>query len=343
VRRPLSVLAAVLGAAFLLSACGSGPASPTAAKVNSTRILRSELNDQLAVLSDNTEWLNGVSDRFGEKTLAAPNGNVSAVLAATWLTALMNQAVVDEEFEQKNLKVTDENRQAAQASAEQLFSTDDGSTFDTMPKWFRDDFVKAQARYEAVAAVVPENPAPTTKDIEPLLQGAFAQYCNQGSAVSHILVGSRAEADRIEADLAAGADFQELAKTQSLDTGSKDLGGFLSCTGSVNYPQLPEAFRQAVAGVPEGTISAPIQTDVGFHVVKVSKFDLENVRVFLGALYTNSLEAPMVQFVNNQLLKAKLWVDPRYGTLGRGPVRVNPPKAPQVRNRPPNPASSGSS
>jgi hypothetical protein len=167
------------------------------------------------------------------------------------------------------------------------------------------------------------------------VEGAYAQYCNSGNAVSHILVNTRAEADQIEAELAAGADFQTLADTKSLDTGSKDLGGFLSCDGSANYPQLPEDFRQAAATVPLGTISAPIQTAAGFHVIKVSAFDLANVRKFLEALYTSSLEPPMTQFINNQLLKAKLWVDPRYGTLGKGPVRVNAPEAPKVRNRPP--------
>jgi hypothetical protein len=208
-----------------------------------------------------------------------------------------------------------------------------------MPKWFQDDFLESQARYQAVSAVAPPNPKPTTKDLEPLVQGGFVQYCTAGNAISHIVVDTRAEADQIEALLAGGADFGTLAKQRSTDVGTKSLGGFLSCTGSPNWKQLPEAFRQAAEGVPVGTISAPIQTDAGFHVVKASAFDLANVRDFLAALYTSSLEQPMTQFVNNRLLKSKLWIDPRYGTLGKGPVRVNPPEAPKVRNRPPTTSS----
>ena len=92
--------------------------------------------------------------------------------------------------------------------------------------------------------------------------------------------------------------------------------------------------------MPVGGISQPIQSDVGWHVVRVTPFDLANVRQFIADLYRRSLQPPMTQFINNRLLKSKLWVDPRYGTLGKGPVRVNPPTQPKVRNRPPVPPSS---
>ena len=333
-RRTAPVLVAVLAAAFLLSACGTGDGSPVAAKVGSTSISRSDLNDQLEVLAKNTKWMKSVASQFGVPTLVEPNGGVSTRLSAAWLTALMNQAVVDQAFEDKDLKVTDANRQAAKQSAEQLFNTDSGQTFGTMPQWFQDDFLDAQSRYEAVSATVPANPEPRQQDLEPLLEGAATQYCPSGNAVSHILVNTRAEADQIEAELAAGADFATLAKDRSLDTGTKELGGFLTCTGSPNYTQLPEDFRQAAAAVTLGTISAPIQTAAGFHVVKISTFDLTNMRPVLEALYAQSLQPPMTKFVDQRLRKAKLWVDPRYGTLGRAPVRVNPPEQPRVRNQP---------
>jgi hypothetical protein len=333
VRRSFPVLVAVLGAAFLLSACGSGPGAPAAAKVNSTRILRSDLNDQLEVLSKNTKWLDSIASSFGKKTLAEPNGNVSTSLSAAWLTAMMNQAVVDQAFEQKNLKVTDANRASAKTAAEGLFNTDKGQTFNTMPKWFQDDFVAGQAKYEAVRAVVPDNPPATDAQIDNLFQRTHQQYCPSGNAVSHILASTRQGADQIEAALAAGQDFATLAK-QSEDTGTRAAGGFLTCTGSPNFSQLPEAFRQAVLQVPLGTVSQPIQSDAGWHVVRITPFDLANIRPFYAALYAASLKPPMTQFINNQLLKAKLWIDPRYGTLKRGPVRVDPPIAPKTRSEP---------
>jgi hypothetical protein len=343
VRRSFPVLVVVLVAsALLLSACGSGPAAPAAAKVNTTRILRSDLDDQLEVLSKNTTWLNQVAEQFGVKTLGAPNGNVTTTLSAAWLTALMNQAIVDQAFEAKDLKVTDENRTAAKTSAEQLFNTSKGSTFETMPKWFQDDFLAGQARYEAVSAVVPDNPPATEAQIEDLFGRAKPQYCPSGNAVFHIQTSTREQADQIEAALAAGQDFVGLARQSSEDDNTALSGGFLTCTGAPNFSQLPESFRQSILAVPVGGVSQPIQSDAGWHVIRVTPFDLANVRVFIADLWRRSLSPPMTQFINNQLLKAKLWVDPRYGTLGRGPVRVNPPVAPKVRNQPRDTASAGS-
>ena len=337
-RRSLPLLCAVLGATLLLSACGSGgSAGPAAAKVDSTTITRAELDDQLEVLASNTKWLKAIAPDFGDETMAAPNGNVKAPLAAAWLTALMNQAVVDRGFERRNLTVSDQNREDALTAAKGLFNTPEGSTWETLPKWFRDDFLAGQERYEAVRGTLPAL-EPTEADLERTVESSKLQFCQAGDAVSHILVDSQAAADAIEAELARGVAFDDLVE-RSTDEGTRGRGGFLSCNGSPNWNQLPEDFRQAVAAVPVGGISAPIQTEFGFHVVRVTPYDLASLRPLFETLYQQSLQPPINQYVNNRLLDAKIWVDPRYGTLGRGPVRVNPPKAPTPRNEPPIPGS----
>jgi parvulin-like peptidyl-prolyl isomerase len=334
VRRALPTLAAALVAAVLLSACGGVASSPAAAKVNSTRILRSTLDDQLAVLVDNEQWLRGIAPQLGEGApLTEPNGNVSTRLTAAWLTALMNQAVVDQTFRARNLEVTDADREAAEESAQSLFNTEQGQTFDSMPKWFRDDFIEDQARYEAVSKVVPPNPVATDAQVADLFERTKTQYCPSGNAVSHILQNTLAEAQQIEAALAAGEDYATLAR-RSEDTSTDTAGGFLTCTGSPNYTQLPEALRQAVDQVPVGGVSAPVQTEFGYHVLRVTPFDLPNVRTFVADLYRRSLSPPMTQFINNRLLKAKIWVDPRYGSVARGPVRIEPPRPPEPRSKP---------
>lgn len=333
-RRSFPFLIVVLSAAVVLSACGGGAAGGAAAKVNSTTISQTEFTDQLAVLADNTKWLTALAPQFGDAPLTAANGNVSSTFAAAWLTALMNQAIVDQAFAKKDLEVTEANKKAALTAAKSLFSTEKGGTFETMPKWFRDEFVAGQGRYEAVKPTVPPNPKATEAQLDDILQRSKTTYCLSGDAVSHILVKTRAEADQIEAALAQGQDFATLAR-QSTDTGSRLQGGFLTCTGSPNWSQLPEAFRTAVEAQPVGTISAPIQTDLGFHVVKRSTYDLANLRAFAERTWDRSLRPPMTQFINNQLIKSKLWVDPRYGTVAQGPVRVQPPKAPEPKSKPP--------
>lgn len=84
---------------------------------------------------------------------------------------------------------------------------------------------------------------------------------------SHILVASEDEAKAIEAELAAGGDFATIAKEKSTDTGSGAQGGELGWFGMGRM--VPE-FETAVAALEVGQISAPVQSQFGWHVVKLN-------------------------------------------------------------------------
>ncbi|MGL4848498.1 MAG: peptidylprolyl isomerase [Clostridium sp.] len=97
-----------------------------------------------------------------------------------------------------------------------------------------------------------------------------------GADVSHILVKTKEEADKIEAELKKdnGKNFAELAKKDSQDPGSKDKGGSL---GWVPYDstQLVEPFMNGMRTLTkDGQISAPVQSQFGWHIIKV-----ENVKL----------------------------------------------------------------
>lgn len=95
--------------------------------------------------------------------------------------------------------------------------------------------------------------------------------------LSHILVATKAAADSIEAQIAKGGDFAALAKQNSTDTGSKDAGGALGEYDQVNTDQtkaLDATFMAAALKLKAGEISAPVQTQYGFHIIKcVSRVD----------------------------------------------------------------------
>jgi peptidyl-prolyl cis-trans isomerase C len=82
---------------------------------------------------------------------------------------------------------------------------------------------------------------------------------------SHILVKTEAEAQQVEKDLAAGKDFAELAKAKSIDPGAKN-GGDL---GYFTHGQMVKAFEDAAFSLKVGEISQPVQTQFGWHVIKV--------------------------------------------------------------------------
>ena len=84
--------------------------------------------------------------------------------------------------------------------------------------------------------------------------------------VRHILVGTEAEANDIIAKLKGGAKFEDLAKA-SKDTGSAANGGDLDWATPSAFP--PE-FSAAFVALNKGQVTEkPVQTQNGFHVIKV--------------------------------------------------------------------------
>jgi peptidyl-prolyl cis-trans isomerase C len=82
----------------------------------------------------------------------------------------------------------------------------------------------------------------------------------------HILVEKKEEADDIVAKLKAGGDFAALAKEKSKDTGSGAAGGDL---GFFAKGQMVKPFEDAAWALKDGEISAPVQSQFGWHVIKL--------------------------------------------------------------------------
>ncbi len=85
-------------------------------------------------------------------------------------------------------------------------------------------------------------------------------------AARHILVDNEAKAKELRAKIVAGADFQQVAKENSSDTGSKEQGGFL---GYFGVGQMVPEFEAAVAKMQKGEVSEPVKTNFGWHIIKL--------------------------------------------------------------------------
>jgi foldase protein PrsA len=101
------------------------------------------------------------------------------------------------------------------------------------------------------------------------------------ATVSHILIGLKdaatqkdlrtkdealARAKEVKAKLDQGGDFAALAKEYSDDPGSKDNGGTYK---DADINQWVEGFKKAAAELPIGKISDPVETEYGYHIMKV--------------------------------------------------------------------------
>ncbi len=85
---------------------------------------------------------------------------------------------------------------------------------------------------------------------------------------AHILVDTVETAETLKAELAAGADFAELAKANSTDTGSGANGGDLGWFGP---GMMVKPFEDAVIAAKVGEVAGPVQSDFGFHLILVKE------------------------------------------------------------------------
>ena len=82
---------------------------------------------------------------------------------------------------------------------------------------------------------------------------------------SHILVPTLKEAVELQNKITAGAVFEDLAKTYSLCPSGKSNGGDL---GTFPKGVMVKPFEEAAFATPVGSISGPVQTQFGYHLIK---------------------------------------------------------------------------
>lgn len=82
----------------------------------------------------------------------------------------------------------------------------------------------------------------------------------------HILVTTEEDAKAVKAELDAGADFATLAKEKSIEPGAAQSGGDL---GYFKAARMVKPFADAAFAMEVGAVSEPVQSQFGWHVIKV--------------------------------------------------------------------------
>lgn len=83
---------------------------------------------------------------------------------------------------------------------------------------------------------------------------------------SHILVRTKAEALDVLKELRAGKDFAEVAKARSIGP-SASRGGAL---GTFGRGRMVKPFEAVAFSLHKGELGGPVQTQFGFHIIKVT-------------------------------------------------------------------------
>jgi len=96
-------------------------------------------------------------------------------------------------------------------------------------------------------------------------------------SAQHILVEERELAESLLVEIQQGADFSELARIHSIDTSTKDSGGDL---GYFERDIMVPEFDKVVFKMGIGELSKVVETDFGFHIIKLTEIQLENIKSF---------------------------------------------------------------
>jgi peptidyl-prolyl cis-trans isomerase C len=98
---------------------------------------------------------------------------------------------------------------------------------------------------------------------------------NARALVKHILTASESDAQAILADLKKGLSFDSLAAEKSIDqqtSQSQGRLGWLTEGGSIPYYGKLPGFDAAVFKLKKGALSAPVQTEKGWHIIFIEDF-----------------------------------------------------------------------
>ena len=152
---------------------------------------------------------------------------------------------------------------------------------------------------------------PTDAQLHAEYETAIASMDKTEYHARHILVSSKDQADQIIKKLKGGAKFEDLAKAQSLDTGSKANGGDL---GWFTTSHMVKPFGDAVKGLKKGEITPQaVQTQYGWHVIQLEDtreaapppFDQVKAQL-VNAVIRKKLQAYVDELKKNAKIEKKL-------------------------------------
>lgn len=325
-KRVLHLSCLALVATALLGACASRPSGP-AATVNGVEISQGAVIDELQAIASNEDYATQIESSSGTKVQGSREDAFDPTFVSLVLGREIAFQIVGAEVDKRGLEVSDDVREAARQDLYSQMGQGDREAgkgiFDKFPQAYQNRLVDWNADVLVLQADLAGQP-PITVDAEKEYfdthQDEFAQVC-----AAHILVDTEAKANDLKAQLAAGADFATLAKANSIDTGSGAKGGELGCAGTGAY--VP-AFEEAAFSAPIGEVVGPVQTEFGFHLIKVSERKVpafEDVASQVSQKLADAVSSTFSDFFQKAIGEADITVNERYGTWNADTGQVEPP------------------
>lgn len=189
------------------------------------------------------------------------------------LDELISQQLIQNEATKNNVEVSDEEVDSAVNSVEVGYGGE--ASFEEALKnagLSRDSF-KNQIRWQLLATGLLEKAVPESslseEEIEAFYEANLVSFTTEGAKrCSHILYATE-DKDKAEAALKkikAGADFAEIAKSESTDAATAKSGGDLGWPTTAYVQE----FQEAVDSLAPGDEPKIVRSVYGYHIVKVT-------------------------------------------------------------------------
>ncbi|MFZ4584224.1 MAG: peptidylprolyl isomerase [Acidimicrobiia bacterium] len=239
----IAMVAVLVSSAVMASACSERVAP--AASVNGARIAASTLLNDVAFATQ-------AQQQAAESTTAV---TYQAQSVATSLNDLVNEALVRQELTRRKVEITDDDR----AQVEQYLTQQQIN----LPPDYKPSVVERLAAQNALLTNLLGGAAATKESVQ---QRVLAQpdrwYC-----LSYVQTATADEANKVLAEVAAGADFAKIVKDNAdAAQGAARVSGTVNCT-LIGAGSVPAEIEAAVQGLAVGQLSKPVEFAPGQVVI----------------------------------------------------------------------------
>ncbi|KAA8672970.1 peptidylprolyl isomerase [Clostridium sp. HV4-5-A1G] len=255
-------------------------ANSTVAVVNGEKITRGDLdkNPYTMQLLSQAKQQYGEDYEKNEEAVNTIKSQKEQILEDMITNKIIEQKAKELKLlpDEKKLK-TDMNNQIAQIKKQQFGNSTEQFDAALKAQGFTEDSFKSmylsqlreQQMQQKVSDSITKNIKITDKQIEDYYKANQDKYTELPNKMhlAHILVKTKAEAEKVKTRLDKGEDFSKVAKEVSQDTVTKNKGGDL---GTIKYDdsQYDAQFMAGAKALKGGEISDPVQSSFGYHIIK---------------------------------------------------------------------------
>lgn len=239
------------------------------AEVAGMPIYKSALDEQMEYVKQTLMMYYGEDYASDENAMAYYKAQEESILQY-----LVEVQVLVQKAAEEGVVVSDEEVEdalelvKAQFETEEAFETgleEEGMTLEELKVVLKENLIVA-----AMITKYTEDVTVSDEEVEDYYNTYKAAYytIKPGANMSHIIVETEEEAQEVKAAYDAGESFEDLAAAHSMDS-TKDYGGSL---GYIAYDDAgyDADFLAAAKLLQEGEVSEPVQTQFGWHIIKVT-------------------------------------------------------------------------